>query len=285
MGAAVGEDLAPALRRRSPIRFRISTRGALRSVAPSGRPQIARIWFSNCEVTRALDRPVAAIVHARRHLVEHRLVADREEFERQHPDIVERLGDAARQRLGRGDRPGRAPAPAGTVERSRMPRLWTLRGASQSAISPSGARQSRIENSASNAIRASSIAGRAADRLPRRRRLAGRTDPHLALAVIAEAAASSGSPACRARPAPPPGRPGCRPRAKAPGVRPGRATNAFSVSRSWAISSASRGGCSGTLPVKRGERRRPGYSRTRRWRRRPCRRTGAAPPRRRSRRG
>src|SRR5688572_9086139 len=40
---------------------------------------------------RALDRPVAAIVDPRRHLVEHGAVLGREEFEGQKPDIVERF--------------------------------------------------------------------------------------------------------------------------------------------------------------------------------------------------
>ena len=125
----IGEDLAPSRPPRRRPDCAISTRGAVRSVAPSGRPQIARIWFSNCEVARALDRPVAAIVDARRHLVEHRLAADGEKLERQHADIVERVGDPRGQRLGLGDCAGRAPAPAGTLEATRMPPSWRLRGA------------------------------------------------------------------------------------------------------------------------------------------------------------
>ncbi len=46
----------------------------------------------------ALDRPVPAIVHARRHFVENRLVAEREELHRHHPDIVERRRYPAGQR-------------------------------------------------------------------------------------------------------------------------------------------------------------------------------------------
>jgi hypothetical protein len=51
---------------------------------------------------RALDRPVAAVVDPRRHLVEQRPLGRREEFERQHSDIVERIGDFAGERLGFG---------------------------------------------------------------------------------------------------------------------------------------------------------------------------------------
>ena len=43
MGGGVGEDVRPSRRLPPPTRLRISTRGAVRSVAPSGRPQIARM--------------------------------------------------------------------------------------------------------------------------------------------------------------------------------------------------------------------------------------------------
>src|SRR3546814_12422643 len=49
---------------------------------------------------RALDRPVSAVVDARRHLVEHRPFRACEEFERQHADIVELFGHAHRE-IGR----------------------------------------------------------------------------------------------------------------------------------------------------------------------------------------
>jgi hypothetical protein len=54
-------------------------------------------------------------VHARRHFVEHRAILRREEFQRQHADIVQRGGHFAWPRGGghlRGDSAG-----AGTVER------------------------------------------------------------------------------------------------------------------------------------------------------------------------
>src|SRR3546814_8492249 len=44
---------------------------------------------------RALDRPMAGIVNARGHFVEHRPVLRREELKRQHAHIIERLGDRA----------------------------------------------------------------------------------------------------------------------------------------------------------------------------------------------
>ena len=225
-----------------------------RSVAPSGRPQIARIWFSNCEVSAPSIVQWPLLWTRGAISLNSGLVADREEFQRQHADIVERLGDAPRQRLGGGDGRRRAPAPAGTVERSRMPRLVDVaRRSPRARPRRPPPRQSRIENSASNAIEASSTQGaprtafHAASASPA-------ADPHLALAVIAEAAASSGSPACRARRAPRRASARSPTAAKAPGGRRALTTNAFSVSRSWAISSASRGGRTGTCPVERGER-------------------------------
>ena len=69
----------------------------------------------------ALDRPVAAVVDARRDLVDHGSVGAGEKFDGQHADMVERVGDGP----GRGDGFGSAMAsisgPAGTVEVRRMP--------------------------------------------------------------------------------------------------------------------------------------------------------------------
>ena len=50
------------------------------------------------------DGPMAAIVDPRRHLVEDRRACQSEEFHRHHPDIVERVGDPAGERLARRDR-------------------------------------------------------------------------------------------------------------------------------------------------------------------------------------
>ena len=47
---------------------------------------------------RAFDRPVAAVVHARRDLVDDRPVARGEEFDGQNADMAERLGDPRRPR-------------------------------------------------------------------------------------------------------------------------------------------------------------------------------------------
>ena len=54
---------------------------------------------------RTLDRPMAAIVDPRRHLVEHRALRPGEEFQGQHADIIQPARDLARQRLGLGGRP------------------------------------------------------------------------------------------------------------------------------------------------------------------------------------
>ena len=52
---------------------------------------------------RALDRPVAAVVDARRKLVDDRPVRRREEFDREHADVAERFGDAERRLARLGD--------------------------------------------------------------------------------------------------------------------------------------------------------------------------------------
>ena len=171
----------------SPIRLRISTRGATRSVAPSGRPQIARMWFSNCEVERALDRPVAAIVDARRHLVEHRPVRGA----RRTPGSARRHSRARRRPARRAPRPRRPGAgdPGRPARSSGAGCRLRARCAARPRrrVSPSAPRQSRIENSASKATKPSRIDGAppiAAQAASASRRC---LDPRLALAVIAEA--------------------------------------------------------------------------------------------------
>ena len=52
---------------------------------------------------RALDRPVAAVVHARRDLVDQRPGRRCEEFDREHSDVAERFGDAQRRFARFGD--------------------------------------------------------------------------------------------------------------------------------------------------------------------------------------
>ena len=51
MRAALGDQLGPALRHRSPMRLSITAPPRVRPVKPGGRPQIARICCSNCDVT------------------------------------------------------------------------------------------------------------------------------------------------------------------------------------------------------------------------------------------
>ena len=84
----------------SPIRLCISTRSVRAPRLPSGSPQMARICCSNCEVTAAVERPMAGIVDARRDLVDQQLgaagVSSHEHLHRQHADIIQRLGDARR---------------------------------------------------------------------------------------------------------------------------------------------------------------------------------------------
>ena len=52
---------------------------------------------------RAFDRPVTAVVHAGRDFVDHRSVCRREEFDSQHTDMAERLGQRQRGAAGRLD--------------------------------------------------------------------------------------------------------------------------------------------------------------------------------------
>src|SRR3546814_5379313 len=64
-------------------------------------------WSSDVcssDLKRALDRPVAAIMDPRRHLVEDSAVRRGEEFHRQDTDIIERVGDFAGERLRFRDR-------------------------------------------------------------------------------------------------------------------------------------------------------------------------------------
>ena len=111
--------------------------------------------------------------------------------------------------------------------------------------------------------------GRAAHRLPGRVRLAGARRSAPGPCRHSRSAGSSGSPARRSRPAPRPGSARSSTAANGAGRPPRSATKLFSLSRSWAISSAVARRIERRLGGERGERRRRRYSRTRRWRRRP----------------
>ena len=77
----------------SPMMFSI-TASAWRAGSPSGQPATARICCSNWLTSAGLDGPVAGIVHARRDLVDQqRAVLRDEQLDRQHADIVQRIGD------------------------------------------------------------------------------------------------------------------------------------------------------------------------------------------------
>ena len=173
----------------SPIRLSIVTLAAIRPVDPSGRPQIARICCSNCEVTRALDRPVAAIVDARRDFVDHRAVGAGEKFDGQHADMLERVGDA----MGDGHAASSHCASqlaGGTVDGRRMPPSCTFCGRSQqapvrhSAVRREDDRKFGVESRI--ALRPPPARRRSIPRL--RAASSAERDPRLALAVVAEAA-------------------------------------------------------------------------------------------------
>ena len=88
----LGEQ-AGARKTSSPIRFSI-TQSEWRAVSPSGRPAIARMCCSNCEIGAGGFGPVAGIVDARRDLVgDQRAVGQHEELDADDADIVERLQD------------------------------------------------------------------------------------------------------------------------------------------------------------------------------------------------
>ena len=191
--AGFGDQRGPTRRHRRRSDCPSSRAGGDQRGSPSGSPQIARICCSNCEVSGALDRPVAAIVDARRHLVDDRPVGAGEEFDRQHADMVERRRRAAGDRASRFARPGaRSAARRDRASGAGCRRRWTLR-----ADRPSCAcrhRRSRASDDRKFGVEV--------DRAPRPSPAGGRSpptppcaspgvaDPGLALAVIAEAPAS-----------------------------------------------------------------------------------------------
>ena len=234
MRAAARDERRPSCSTSSPIRLSIR-RGAGRAGSPSGRPQIARTCCSNCEVSGALDRPVAAVVHARRDLVDHRRRRAGEELDRQHPDMVERLGDA-RRRVASAHLRAIGGAGARVGARRMPPRARSA--ASDRADLAVGPRASDDrEFGVEIASQLSTTAGRAPIAVPRRLGLVARADPDLALAVVAErralriAGAPISASAARARRVV-----DRRPRR----VRSPAVEEVLLVGRSWAIASAAR---------------------------------------------
>ena len=136
----------------------------------------------------ALDRPVAAVVDARRDLVDERAVGAGEELDGEDADVAERFGDAERRRRALPRPAPRSSRRGGTVEVRRMPSRWTLSAQSQKAWRPSAQRATMTENSAIEGDASFGDGGFAADGSPGGFGLIGRADPGLALAVIAVAA-------------------------------------------------------------------------------------------------
>ena len=131
----------------SPIRLRISTRGPVSAGRAERQAADRADMVLELRGERALDRPVAAIVDARRHLVEQR------------PRPASRRIRAPARRHSRARRPPRrASASASAICASRpgrparssarrMPPSWTLRGAAQAtdlAVRGRGTAGSRI---------------------------------------------------------------------------------------------------------------------------------------------
>ena len=148
---------------------------------------MARMCCSNCDVTAPsiVQWPLLWTRGAISLTSGPRLA--REEFDGEHADVAERLGDPQRRDARLGDLPATGVA-AGTVERCRMPSRCAFSGESQKAWRPSAQRATMTENSAAKSTPASATAGCLADRLPSGLGVAVRADPGLALAVVAEAA-------------------------------------------------------------------------------------------------
>ena len=93
--AALGDELGPTLDVRAD---EIVHDGAAAHQAGQARRKVADCADVLLELRgdRAFDRPVAAVVDARRDLVDQRPVVAGEEFDREHADVAERLGDAQR---------------------------------------------------------------------------------------------------------------------------------------------------------------------------------------------
>ena len=241
-------------RRRSGCASRPAARS--RSVAPSGRPQIARIWFSNCEVSAPSIVQWPLLWTRGAISLNIGLAADREEFQRQHADMAERVGDAPGERLAPRRSRRRAPAPAGTSERTRMPPSWRLRGASQIDDLAVRAAAEQDREFGVEGDEAFEDRGRAAHRRPRPRRPrpARRSGP--GPCRHSRSAGSSGSPARRsaASAASSPARSSTG--AKGAGRPPRRCDEASSrSSRSCAISSAATRRVERRPAGERGQRR------------------------------
>ena len=120
----------------SPSRLTIATAGARMSTEPSGSPQIARTCCSNWLVSRALDRPVAAVVHPRGQLVDdERAVRHEEQLDRQRADEAHR-GRQAHGEFAAASRRPRA-TPAGTTLSTRIPRSCRFRATGNVRPAPS----------------------------------------------------------------------------------------------------------------------------------------------------
>ena len=99
-------------------------RRAQRSTEPSGSPHDRPQVVLELAGLGALDRPVPGVVHARGDLVGEQPVADLEQLQRQHADVVEPVQQQPRVALGLLlQLPASAPGPARGVTR-RMPSRW-----------------------------------------------------------------------------------------------------------------------------------------------------------------
>ena len=188
MRAALGDQLGPAARRRRRSDCPSPRRRATSPVEPGGRSQIARMCCSNCEVTApSIVQWPLLWTRGAISLTTGPSCAG-EEFDGQHADMAERLGDAQRGLARFGDLRGdEVAARHGRAAEDAFAMLVLRRIPEGSGGRPPSARRSpRIRRRSRRRLRR--------PRAPRRSRaqaasaVAVRADPGLALAVIAVAA-------------------------------------------------------------------------------------------------
>ena len=236
MGAGHGEQRWPASATSSPMRFTIALtppRSRRAERQPGDGPQV----LLELAGLGALDRPVAGVVHAGRDLVGQQLVADLEQLDGHHADVVEwRRGSDRAMASAPACSAGVSPG-AGASVRRRMPVAVAVldeRVAGGRAVEATGGHDRQLPVEADHALGDDAVVAQARQRSGRRSS-PGR-HPLLAPAVVAasaglhDGAAGEGDPAgrprrrgdARRRPAPPsrPGGPAVA--ATAAGPRPHR---------------------------------------------------------------
>ena len=162
--ARVRREREQLVERRQRARSRLTiTHGASAPVAPSGRPRIARRWFSNWLVSAPSIVQWRRVVDTRRELVREQPPADLEELDREHADVssasmsAAQIASASRCGASRSWRAGDAEDPVAVDVLADRPER----------VSPSRPRTPTIESSRSkrtSSSASSSVAERPGDR-------------------------------------------------------------------------------------------------------------------------